>query len=99
MAGLLRQVREQVSQVRPGCRSQRAPEVNPNSACITARVTSSASLSYGPMQVAGRHGASCGDSFSRSSVLTYSAVARVSRLFVTQRSWTPSPHLRRHPLE
>src|SRR3984957_3401149 len=76
-------------------RTHRASEVNPSSACSTARVTSSASLSWGAMPTAGLSGASCGDSFSRSSVLTYSAVARVSRLFVTQRSWTPSPHLRR----
>src|SRR5690348_18383170 len=50
------------------------------------------------MPTLGRHGASCGDSFSRSSVFTYSAVARVSRSVFTNRSWTPSSHLRRAPL-
>lgn len=93
VAGLLRQVGEQVPQVRTRVRIQRASEVNPSRACSTARMTSSASLSCGDLPATGRHGASWGDSFSRSSVLTYSAVAGVSRLFVTQRSWTPSPRL------
>src|SRR5450755_4890012 len=53
---------------------------------MTARVTSSASLSFTPMPTRGRYGASCGDSFSRSSVLTYSAVARVSRSASTRAS-------------
>ena len=48
--------------------------------CSTARVTSSASLSCGAMPTEGLSGAICGDSFSRSSVLTYSAVARVSKV-------------------
>src|SRR4029453_18677927 len=54
-------------------------EQKPSRACSTARVTSSASLSLGAIPTAGRQGASCGAAFSRSSVVTYSAVARVSR--------------------
>src|SRR6266511_3792575 len=46
---------------------------------MTARVTSSASDSLGAIPTAGRQGARCGDAFNRSSVVTYSAVARVSR--------------------
>src|SRR6266496_992428 len=46
---------------------------------MTARVTSSASVSLGAIPIAGRQGARCGAVFSRSSVVTYSAVARVSR--------------------
>src|SRR6266508_3077472 len=46
---------------------------------MTARVTSSASDSLGAIPTAGRQGARCGAVFSRSSVVTYSAVARVSR--------------------
>src|SRR6266540_4159068 len=46
---------------------------------MTARVTSSASDSLGVIPTAGRQGARCGAVFSRSSVVTYSAVARVSR--------------------
>src|SRR5215213_704623 len=46
---------------------------------MTARVTSSASLSLGVMPTGGRGGASCGDACSSSSIFTYSAVARVSR--------------------
>lgn len=75
-----------------------APESYPGSACSTARVISSASLSCGSMPTAGRSGAGCGDSSSRSSVLTYSAVARVSSSVVTNGSWTPSPCLRRSSL-
>ncbi len=51
-------------------RSQRDSLANPSSACITARVSSSASLSSGVMPVAGRQGARSGNSFSRSSVRT-----------------------------
>src|SRR6266511_3531386 len=46
---------------------------------MTARVTSSASLSLGGIPTAGRQGARWGAAFSRSSMVTYSAVARVSR--------------------
>src|SRR5215218_7048360 len=46
---------------------------------MTASVTSSASLSLGAMPTLGRQGASWGACSSRSSILTYSAVARVSR--------------------
>src|SRR6266498_4059085 len=46
---------------------------------MTAKVTSSASDSLGAIPTAGRQGARCGEVFSRSSVVTYSAVARVSR--------------------
>src|SRR6266508_1992362 len=46
---------------------------------MTAKVTSSASDSLGAILTAGRQGARCGEVFSRSSVVTYSAVARVSR--------------------
>src|SRR6266508_3570015 len=46
---------------------------------MTARVTSLASDSLGAIHTAGRQGARCGDAFNRSSVVTYSAVARVSR--------------------
>src|SRR5213595_316351 len=65
---------------------------------MTARVTSSASLSVGMIPTSGRHGASCGEAFSASSILTYSAVARVSRFVFTQRSWAPSRHVRRRSL-
>src|SRR6266498_2369735 len=46
---------------------------------MTARVTSSASVSLGAIPTAGRHGARWGCCCSRSSMVTYSAVARVSR--------------------
>src|SRR6266511_872323 len=46
---------------------------------MTAKVTSSASDSLGAIPTAGRQGARCGEVFSRSSVVTDSAVARVSR--------------------
>src|SRR5262245_7280819 len=46
---------------------------------MTAKVTSSASLSLGAIPTAGRHGARWGACCSRSSMVTYSAVARVSR--------------------
>src|SRR5262249_10487355 len=67
-------------------------------ACITARVTSSASVSFGVIPTAGRHGARCGDAFSRSSVFTYSAVARESKSGVTTALWAPSPHARSRSL-
>src|SRR6266536_1343261 len=46
---------------------------------MTANVTSSASVSLGGIPTAGRQGARWGACFSRSSTVTYSAVARVSR--------------------
>ena len=46
-------------------RSQRVSDVNPNNACITASVTSSASLSFGAIPTAGRHGASSGGPSTR----------------------------------
>src|SRR6266508_1569638 len=54
---------------------------------MTARVTSSASDSLGAIPTAGRQGARCGEVFSRSSVVTYSAVARVSRAASTGPPW------------
>src|SRR4051812_7177400 len=45
----------------------------------------------------GRRGSRSGLAFSRSSTLTYSAVARVSRLVFTHELWTPSPHARTPP--
>jgi hypothetical protein len=57
ITGLLRQVREQVPQVLPRVPDPAGLEVNPSRACITARVTSSASLSCGEMPAAGRSGA------------------------------------------
>src|SRR6266516_4769507 len=54
---------------------------------MTARVTSSASDSLGVIPTAGRQGARCGAVFSRSSVVTYSAVARVSRPASTGPPW------------
>ena len=54
----------------------------------------------GAIPTTGRHGASCGAAFSSSSILTYSAVARVSKSASTgppgstlgsqRRSWAPS---------
>jgi hypothetical protein len=67
-------------------RSQRASLVNPSRACITASVTSSASEIRGLKPIAGRHGARSGALRNRSSVLTYSAVARVSRSASTRAS-------------
>ena len=52
---------------------------NPNSAEITAKVTSSASDSFGANPTTGRCGANSGFCANRSSILTYSAVARVSK--------------------
>src|SRR6266540_4255701 len=46
---------------------------------MTAKVTSSASVSLGAIPTRGRQGARWGAAFSRSSMVTYSAVARVSR--------------------
>src|SRR5829696_3335750 len=75
---------------------------------MTARVTSSASLSLGGMPTGGRQGASWGACCSSSSILTYSAVARVSRSASTRpptRSTLGSnadhghPPLLTHPLE
>jgi hypothetical protein len=79
VTGLLGQVREQVPEM--GMSVAEPPGLGRESriACIIARVTSSASLSCGVMPTVGRHGASCGELFSRSSVFTNSAVARVSR--------------------
>src|SRR3569833_1108078 len=79
-------------------RNQRASEVKPRIACITAKVTISASDNYGAMPTTGRQGAYRGESFSRSSVLTYSAVAGESSSVFTHRRWTPSPYARRRPL-
>jgi len=59
-----------VPQVSTGVSQPRASEVKPSIACIIAKVTSSASLSCGAMPTAGRQGASCGESFSRLSVVT-----------------------------
>ena len=92
VAGLVRQVGEEVTQVRLGIAEKAGLGGEPQQGLQTARVTSSASLSLGAMPTAVVSGAA-GDSFSRSSAMTYSAVARVSRLFVTKRSWAPSPHI------
>jgi len=78
---------------------RKALEVNPRSACITASVSSSASLSCGTIPTTGRLGTICGNALSRSSVLTYSAVARESKSVFTHRPWTPSSHDRRDPLD
>nr|WP_168514112.1 hypothetical protein [Streptomyces sp. S1D4-11]QIY99956.1 hypothetical protein HEP87_46460 [Streptomyces sp. S1D4-11] len=51
--------------------------------CIIGGVISSASLSRGAMPTAGRHGAHCGESFSGSSVFTWSATARESNSVFT----------------
>jgi hypothetical protein len=50
---------------------------------MTARVTASASLSVGAIPTSGRDGASPGEAFRASSILTYSAVAMVSMSVVT----------------
>jgi hypothetical protein len=84
VTGLLGQVREQVPQVRAGMPQPPGPGVNPSRACITAGVTSSESLGFGPMPTASRYGARCGDPISTSSIFTYSAVARLSGFFVTK---------------
>src|SRR5262249_60518178 len=70
VAGLARQVGEQVPQVSVGVTDPPGLEVYPSSACITARVTSSASVNWGCRPIFGRHGARSGYCFSRSSVLT-----------------------------
>ena len=80
-------------------RSHRRSEVNPSRADITAIVSSSASLSVSGVLVAGRTGARSGQSRSMSSILTYSAVARVSMSFSTTRSWRPSLLHAGRPLE
>ena len=64
------QAGEQPAQGLAAYRSQRDSDTNPGSACITARVSSSASLSWGMIPIAGRQGARSGNSFSRSSVRT-----------------------------
>ena len=46
---------------------------------MTARVTSSASVSVGAIPILGRSGHQWGWSFNRSSMVTYSRVARASR--------------------
>ena len=58
---------------------KRASESNPNSACNTAKVTNSASDSPGANPTAGRSGAHSGRAINKSSILTYSAVTRVSK--------------------
>jgi hypothetical protein len=60
-------------------RSPRVSLVNLSSAWTTARVFSSASVIRGAIPTVGRLGSS-GSAFSRSSVRTYSAVARVSKI-------------------
>ena len=90
-------------------RTKLASEVNPNTAARTARVTNSASDSFGTIPTAGRGGAHPGCATNRSSILTYSAVTRVSKFgfmprssrigsCFTSRSWTPSTTQRRTPL-
>jgi hypothetical protein len=64
-------------------RSQRCPDLNPSNTDITAIVHSSASLSAGGIPPSGRAGARSGRPFSMSSILTYSAVARVSMSLFT----------------
>jgi hypothetical protein len=61
----------------PGRRGR--PRPGWSSGTRSARVTSSASLSLGAIPTAGRQGARCGAAFSRSSMVTYRAVARVSK--------------------
>jgi hypothetical protein len=63
----------------PAYRAHRASSSWPGRACITARVSSSASVISAAIPVPGRHGARYGSDFSRSSISAYSAVARVSR--------------------
>jgi hypothetical protein len=58
--------------------AERASLVNDNSACITHNVTSSASLIRGVIPTAGRHGTRSDAAINNSSILTYSASARVS---------------------
>ena len=93
------------------CRSHRRSEVNPSRACITANVTNSASEIRGAIPTHGRHGVISGWDFQRSSVLTYSAVARVSRslssrafrfeigVFISILDTPPQRTDQRHPLE
>src|SRR6266487_2591132 len=68
-------------------RIQRLSLWNPSRACITDTVTSSASVIFGAIPTAGRHRLSCGDAFNSSSILQYSAVARVSRSTYTWPPW------------
>jgi hypothetical protein len=82
----------------PGRRGR--PRPGWSSGTRSARVTSSASPSLGAIPTAGRQGARYGAAFSRSSMVTYSAVARVSKSASTgppgstlgsqRRSWAPS---------
>jgi hypothetical protein len=52
----------------PSRRSQHRSEVQPSSTDMTARVTSSASLSVGAIPMAGPYGASHGEAFNSSSI-------------------------------
>jgi len=86
-------------------RTNRDSLSNPNSAEITASVTSSASDSFGANPTAGRSGAHSGCATNKSSILTYSAVARVSKsgfmpkvlrdrgLWITPSLDTLNPHM------
>jgi len=64
-------------------RSQRRSDRKPSRADMTAMASSSASLTAGIMLPSGRHGARPGSARSMSSILTYSAVARVSMFLST----------------
>src|SRR5256885_14695686 len=55
---------------------------------MTETVISSASVIFGAIPIFGRHRLSCGDAFSSSSILQYSAVARVSRSTCTWPPWS-----------
>src|SRR6266536_803244 len=55
---------------------------------MTDTVINSASVIRGVIPTAGRHRLSCGDAFISSSILTYSAVARVSRSTCTWPPWS-----------
>ena len=69
-------------------RMKRASESNPSSDWITASVTNSASDSFGVISTAGRSGTQCGFASSRSSILVYNAVTRVSKSGTTEsKSW------------
>ena len=65
---------------------KRASEPNPNSACSTAKVINSASDSLGANPTTGRLGAHSGCAINKSSILTYSAVTRVSKYGFIPRS-------------
>src|SRR6266536_2651581 len=68
-------------------RIQRLSLWNPSRACITDTVTTSASVIRGVIPTVGRHRLSCGDAFNSSSILQYSAVARVSKSTYTWPPW------------